>query len=57
MTVGDQKVMEMPRVAVLKSMLINHQIHHRGQLSVYLRLAGAAVPSAYGPTADFPSFG
>ena len=32
--------------------LSNHLIHHRGQLSVYLRLAGAAVPQTYGPTAD-----
>lgn len=57
MTVGGNKVMELPRIAVLKSMLVSHQIHHRGQLSVYLRLAGASVPSAYGPTADFPAFG
>lgn len=35
---------------------INHMIHHRGQLTVYLRLKGAAVPSVYGPSADEPGF-
>ena len=45
-------MMEMPRIAVIKSMLINHIIHHRGQLEVYLRLNDVPLPSLYGPSAD-----
>jgi uncharacterized damage-inducible protein DinB len=44
--------MTMPRIAVLRSFVMNHLIHHRGQLSVYLRLNDVPVPSIYGPTAD-----
>ncbi len=44
--------LSMPRGAVLRSIVINHMIHHRGQLSVYLRLNGVAVPGMYGPSAD-----
>ena len=43
---------EMPRMAVLRSMILNHMVHHRGQLTVYLRQVGAKVPSIYGPSAD-----
>jgi len=42
----------MPKVAVLRSFVLNHLIHHRGQLSVYLRLNDIPVPSIYGPSAD-----
>ena len=42
----------MPRAAVLRSYLLSHLIHHRGQLSVYLRLLDVPLPSIYGPTAD-----
>ncbi|MEO8100648.1 MAG: DinB family protein [Acidobacteriota bacterium] len=42
----------MPRVAVLRTMVMNHTIHHRGQLSVYLRVNGAKIPGMYGPSAD-----
>jgi uncharacterized damage-inducible protein DinB len=42
----------MPRVAVLRSMILNHSIHHRAQLGVYFRLNGVAVPGIYGPSAD-----
>ena len=49
---GDQTVFTMPKVAVLRSFMMNHVIHHRGQLSVYLRLNDVAVPPIYGPTAD-----
>jgi uncharacterized damage-inducible protein DinB len=42
----------MPKVAVLRSFVMNHLIHHRGQLSVYLRLRDVPLPSIYGPTAD-----
>lgn len=44
--------MSMPRVAVVRSFVLNHLIHHRGQLSVYLRLLDVPLPSIYGPTAD-----
>jgi uncharacterized damage-inducible protein DinB len=45
-------MVEMPRTAVLRSFIMNHLIHHRAQLGVYLRLTGAKVPSIYGPSAD-----
>ena len=49
---GGQEVMAMPRGAVLRAIMLNHWYHHRGQLSVYLRLLGVPVPSIYGPSAD-----
>jgi len=49
---GGQTVFTMPRVAVLRTMIFNHVVHHRGQLSVYLRLCDIPVPSIYGPSAD-----
>lgn len=49
---GDQVVFTLPRAAALRSFVFNHTVHHRGQLSVYLRLAGVPVPSIYGPSAD-----
>lgn len=49
---GGQVIFTQPRLGVLRSMLFNHVIHHRGQLSVYLRLNDLPVPSIYGPTAD-----
>ena len=42
----------MPRAAAWRSWVMNHLIHHRGQLSVYLRLTGSKVPGIYGPSAD-----
>ena len=45
-------VFTMPRAAVLRSFTLSHIIHHRGQLSVYLRLNNVSVPSIYGPSAD-----
>ena len=48
---GDKVLMEEPRIKVVRD-TINHLIHHRGQLSVYLRLIDVPVPSIYGPTAD-----
>jgi len=47
-----EEVFTMPKVAVLRSFVMNHLIHHRGQLSVYLRLRNVPLPSIYGPTAD-----
>jgi uncharacterized damage-inducible protein DinB len=49
---GGQAIMTMPRVAVIRSFVMNHIIHHRAQLGVYLRLNDIPVPSVYGPTAD-----
>ena len=46
---GDHEILTMPRVAVLRSFIMNHLIHHRGQLSVYLRLRNVPLPSIYGP--------
>lgn len=45
-------VVTLPRAAVLRSIIFNHSIHHRGQLSVFLRLLDVPVPSIYGPSAD-----
>jgi uncharacterized damage-inducible protein DinB len=49
---GERIIMEQPRAAMLRSMGISHMIHHRGQLSVYLRLLEVPVPGVYGPSAD-----
>ena len=49
---GDRTIFTRPRSAVVRSFVISHHIHHRGQLGVYLRLQDVALPSAYGPTAD-----
>ena len=49
---GGSTIFAMPRAAVLRTMVMNHMIHHRGQLSVYLRLRDVPLPSIYGPTAD-----
>ncbi len=43
---------QMPKVAVIRAFVLNHTIHHRGQLSVYLRMCDCPVPQSYGPTAD-----
>ena len=48
---GDRVFMTMPRAAVVRQ-TINHLVHHRGQLTVYLRLVDVPLPSIYGPTAD-----
>jgi uncharacterized damage-inducible protein DinB len=45
-------ILAMPRAAVVRSIMLNHWYHHRGQLLVYLRLLNQSVPSVYGPTAD-----
>ncbi len=49
---GDEVVFEMPRIGVIRNILMNHIYHHRGQLGVYLRLMGCRVPTAYGPSGD-----
>jgi uncharacterized damage-inducible protein DinB len=49
---GGHTVFTMPKAAVLRTMIFNHIVHHRGQLSVYLRLCDIPVPAIYGPSAD-----
>jgi uncharacterized damage-inducible protein DinB len=49
---GGKPLFSMPKVGVLRSFCMNHIIHHRAQLGVYLRLNNIAVPSVYGPSAD-----
>lgn len=44
--------MELPKISVIRSIMLNHWYHHRGQLGVYPRLLGDRVPSSYGPSAD-----
>ena len=53
---GGKTLMTLPRVAVLRGFVMNHTIHHRAQLGVYLRLNDIAVPSIYGPSADEGAF-
>jgi uncharacterized damage-inducible protein DinB len=49
---GDTIYFTMPKIVVMRSMVLNHIVHHRGQLSVYLRLNDIPVPEMYGPSAD-----
>jgi uncharacterized damage-inducible protein DinB len=51
---GGQEVFTLPRISAIRSFVMNHLIHHRGQLSVYLRMKDVPLPSIYGPTADEP---
>ena len=51
---GAHVIMAMPRAAALRGLLMSHMIHHRGQLSAYLRLNNIPHPPIYGPTADMP---
>jgi uncharacterized damage-inducible protein DinB len=52
MKMGEKTIMSMPRIGLYRMLLCNHAYHHRGQLSVYLRLMNIDVPSIYGPSAD-----
>lgn len=52
MKMGDEVVLSMPKGAVLRSFVFNHNVHHRAQLGVYLRLLDVPVPGHYGPSAD-----
>jgi uncharacterized damage-inducible protein DinB len=54
---GDRELIAMPRVAFLRSIMLNHWYHHRGQLSAYLRELDVPIPSLYGPSADENPFG
>ena len=51
-----QALFTLPRIAMLRYFVLNHLIHHRGQLSVYLRLQDTPIPAIYGPSADEGSF-
>jgi len=53
---GDHVISELPRHINLRDAVINHLAHHRGQLTVYLRLLDASVPAIYGPSADEGKF-
>ena len=49
---GDRELFAVPRVGLLRSIMLNHWYHHRGQLTTYLRELDVAIPSIYGPSAD-----
>ena len=51
-TVDGKPVVTIPKAMVLRVFMMNHWLHHRGQLGVYLRLTGAKVPASYGPSGD-----
>jgi uncharacterized damage-inducible protein DinB len=53
---GDRQIFQQPRAAVVRSIMLNHWYHHRGQLSVYLRLLDVPVPVIYGRSADEDPF-
>ncbi len=52
MMAEDEEIMAMPKIGLLRAIMLNHLYHHRGQLTVYLRLLDVHLPSVYGPTAD-----
>jgi uncharacterized damage-inducible protein DinB len=54
MRAGDKIIAAQKKIVALRAILLNHTYHHRGQLSVYLRLLDVPVPGIYGPTADEP---
>ena len=54
---GERELMSLPRVGFVRSIMMNHWYHHRGQLSVYLRLLDVPLPVIYGPSADENPFG
>jgi uncharacterized damage-inducible protein DinB len=52
LSMGEKKIFDAKKQDAVRRMLMNHVIHHRAQLGVYLRMTGVAVPSVYGPSAD-----
>jgi uncharacterized damage-inducible protein DinB len=54
---GDRELFAVPRAKFVRSVVLNHWYHHRGQLTVYLRMLGVAVPAIYGASADENPFG
>jgi len=57
LTRNGKEIFSVPRIGVIRNIMLNHWYHHRGQLSVYLRLLDVPVPSIYGPSADENPFG
>ena len=55
-TKGGATLIEMPKKGLVRTLVLNHLVHHRGQLSVYLRLLNVPVPPIYGPSADESPF-
>lgn len=49
---GGKEVFTMPKAAVMRNFVLNHIVHHRGQMAVYLRMLGVPIPSIYGPSGD-----
>jgi len=49
---GGKEVFTMPKAGVMRAFVLNHVVHHRGQMTVYLRMLGVPIPSLYGPSAD-----
>jgi len=56
LTAQGKELLALPRVQLVRDIMLNHWYHHRGQLSVYLRLLDVPVPSIYGPSADESPF-
>jgi uncharacterized damage-inducible protein DinB len=54
---GGKTILSLPRMAVLRNFVLNHNVHHRAQMGVYLRMNDVSVPSIYGPSADEGSLG
>jgi len=54
MLAGGVERFSMPKISVVQAFILDHLIHHRGQLTVYLRMLDVPVAQTYGPTADFP---
>jgi uncharacterized damage-inducible protein DinB len=54
---GDREIFSLPRLMLLRSVMLNHWYHHRGQLTVYMRELGIPIPSIYGPSRDENPFG
>ncbi|MEY4636859.1 MAG: hypothetical protein RJA55_2657 [Acidobacteriota bacterium] len=52
LTAGGQEVFTMPKASVMRAFVLNHMVHHRGQMTVYLRMLGVPIPSIYGPSGD-----
>jgi uncharacterized damage-inducible protein DinB len=49
---GGKDVFTMPKASVMRAFVLNHMVHHRGQMTVYLRMLGVPIPSIYGPSGD-----
>lgn len=56
MTLAGATLFSVPRIGLVRTVMLNHWYHHRGEMQVYLRLLGVPVPSVYGPTADEDPF-